>query len=247
MTTAMETSQAGPNIQVIPAGSRGRTQLEWLDSRHTFSFGSWFDPARTGFGPLLVLNDDFVSPGGGFATHGHRDMEILTWVVEGALVHRDDLGSEGTIAAGQVQRMTAGTGIRHSEWNASDSDGLRFLQIWIRPETAGLAPSYEEREVTWTDGEPLRLVASRDGRDQSLTIHCDVAIHVARLKPGEQATHGIAEGRGLWVQMVSGSIEMNGTGLVEGDGAAVGDAGTIHLHATGKAEVLLLDVPLAAA
>lgn len=247
MSTETETNHTRPNVQVIPAGSRGRTRLDWLDSRHTFSFGSYMDPARTGFGPLLVLNDDFVAPGGGFGTHGHRDMEILTWVVDGALVHRDDLGSEGTVAAGQVQRMTAGTGIRHSEWNASDSDGLRFLQIWIRPEKAGLAPSYEEREVTWTEGRPLRLVASRDGRDQSLTIHRDVDVYVARLKAGQPATHEIAEGRGAWIQVVTGNLEIDGTALVEGDGAAIGEASTLELRSTGDAEVLLLDLPLAAA
>lgn len=247
MNSGNKTNQAKPNVQVIPAASRGRTRLDWLDSRHTFSFGSYMDPARTGFGPLLVLNDDFVAPGGGFGTHGHRDMEILTWVVDGALVHRDDLGSEGTVAAGQVQRMTAGTGIRHSEWNASDSDGLRFLQIWIRPEKAGLAPSYEEREVTWTEGRPLRLVASRDGRDQSLTIHRDVDVYVARLKAGEAATHKIAKGRGAWIQVVTGNLEIDGTALVEGDGAAIGNASSLELRSTGDAEVLLLDLPLAAA
>jgi hypothetical protein len=252
------------------AADRGRTRTSWLDSRHSFSFGAWQDPARTGFGPLLVLNDDFVAPASGFATHGHRDMEILTWVVDGALVHRDDLGSQGTLRAGEVQRMSAGTGIRHSEWNASDTEDLRFLQIWIRPDHAGSAPSWQQRGLADLEADDaLVLVASRDGRRGSLALDADVDVLVARPAGGRAIDFEGRPGRGLWVQAVRGDLVIHGIGagvalshsddvsLSEGDGVAISEgdgvaiawasaspASRSRLTLTGSGEALLLDLPL---
>jgi quercetin 2,3-dioxygenase len=237
------------SIDLTPADSRGRTLTSWLDSRHSFSFGSYYDPMRTGFGPLLVINDDRVAPGGGFATHGHRDMEILTYVVSGALLHRDDTGSEGTVAAGDMQRMSAGTGIRHSEWNASKSEALRFLQIWIEPEREGLAPGYEQRSVAGPGTDPgpggaLQLVASGHAAEGVLVVHRDVEIFLGRLGDGTVATHEIARGRGAWVQVVNGNIDLDGQPLLEGDGAALRGPATLSLKGHANAELLLFDLPL---
>lgn len=265
MSTAT-TPASSTRFQVHAAADRGRTRASWLDSRHSFSFGSWYDPARTGFGPLLVLNDDFVAPASGFATHGHRDMEILTWVVDGALVHRDDLGSEGTLRAGEVQRMSAGTGIRHSEWNASESDELRFLQIWIRPDHPGSAPSWQQHGLDDLDaGEALTLVASRDARRGSLSLDADVDMLVARPGDGRAITLEGRAGRGLWVQVVRGDLAIHGLedgdvsasrssrgdglALSEGDGLAIAwavDAQAPHASLTlsGSGEALLLDLPI---
>src|SRR5438067_2753920 len=176
-------------ITLRPAEARGRTALDWLDSRHTFSFSDYYDPEQMGFRSLRVINDDRVAPGGGFGTHGHRDMEILTYVLEGALEHRDSLGTGSVIRRGDLQRMSAGTGIRHSEFNPSPSEPVHFLQIWLLPERSGLRPGYEQK--TFPDAEKrgrLRLVAARDGREGAVTIHQDVDLYAALLASGERVT-----------------------------------------------------------
>jgi quercetin 2,3-dioxygenase len=230
-------------IRIRPARRRGQTALGWLDSRHTFSFGDYYDPEHMGFRSLRVLNDDRVAPGGGFGTHPHRDMEIVTYVLGGALAHRDSLGTGSVIKAGDVQRMTAGTGIRHSEFNASADEPVHFLQIWLLPERRGLAPGYEQRTVPEAEKRGrLRLVASHDGRDGSLTIHQDADVYAAVLDPGERASHRLRPGRHAWVQVARGSVTLNGQPLRAGDGAAVSDETSLDLAGTEPAEVLLFDL-----
>lgn len=230
-------------ITIHKAAERGHTDAGWLDSRHSFSFGHYFDPARMGFGPLRVINDDRVAGGGGFPTHPHADMEIVSYVLEGALQHRDSLGTGSVIRPGDVQRMSAGTGIRHSEFNASATEPVRFLQIWILPEAKGFAPSYEQ--TTFGDeglGNRLRLVAARDGRDGALTLHRDVDLYAARLTDGVTVEHAFAAGRLGWLQVARGSVVLNGIELGEGDGAAIERQTTIAVAARGEAEVLLFDM-----
>jgi redox-sensitive bicupin YhaK (pirin superfamily) len=222
---------------------RGRANFGWLDSRHSFSFGHYHDPKHMGFGPLRVINDDRVAPGGGFATHPHSDMEIISYVLEGGLAHKDSLGTGSVIRPGDVQRMSAGTGIRHSEFNASQTEPVHFLQIWIIPERKGLAPGYEQK--TFADTEKrgkLRLVGSRDGRDGSVTVHRDVDLYATLLSPGEAVTHELSAGRGAWVQVARGSLVLNGQRLAEGDGVAVNTPGTLRLEGVDDAEILLFDM-----
>jgi quercetin 2,3-dioxygenase len=207
-----------------PARARGATRTDWLDSRHTFSFAEYYDRDSMGFGPLRVINDDRVGPGGGFPTHGHADMEIITYVLEGALAHRDSLGTGSTIRPGDVQRMTAGTGVRHSEHNASQAEPVHFLQIWIIPDRRGLPPGYEQKH--FTDGDKqgrLRLVASRDGRDGSVTVNQDVRIFAGTFTPGQTAKLEIPPGHGVWVHVARGALDVNGVSLEAGDGAALED------------------------
>jgi redox-sensitive bicupin YhaK (pirin superfamily) len=227
-------------ITVRPAEARGRTRLDWLDSRHTFSFGDYHDPRHMGFRALRVINEDRVAPGGGFATHPHRDMEIVTWVLAGALEHRDSLGHGSVIRPGDVQRMTAGTGIAHSEFNPSATEPVHFLQIWILPETRGLAPGYEQRAVAAGGG--LRLVAAREGGGQAITIHQDAALYVATLAPGERVTHRLAPGRHAYLQVARGRVLVDGVVLGAGDGAAVSDVREVTLCAREPAEALLFDL-----
>jgi redox-sensitive bicupin YhaK (pirin superfamily) len=230
-------------ITTRPADRRGCTRLDWLDSRHTFSFGDYYDPGQMGFGPLRVVNDDRVAPGAGFPTHGHRDMEILTYVLDGALEHRDSLGTGSVIRRGDLQRMTAGTGIRHSEFNPSPSEPVHFLQIWLLPERAGLLPGYEQRN--FPDGEKrnrLRLVAARDGRKGALTIHQDADVYAALLDAGQAVNHRLRDGRGAWVQVAAGAVTLNGRPLAAGDGAAVTGEPSVELAGTEPAEVLLFDL-----
>jgi redox-sensitive bicupin YhaK (pirin superfamily) len=222
---------------------RGHANLGWLDSRHSFSFGHYHDPKHMGFGPLRVINDDRVAPGGGFATHPHSDMEIISYVLEGGLAHKDSLGTGSVIRPGDVQRMSAGTGIRHSEFNASKTEPVHFLQIWIIPERNGLAPGYEQK--TFADAEKrgkLRLVGSRDGRDGSVTIHGDVDLYASLLSAGETVTHQLPAGRGAWVQVARGSLILNGERLAEGDGVAVSTPGALRLEGVDDAEALLFDM-----
>lgn len=222
---------------------RGHANLGWLDSRHSFSFGHYHDPKHMGFGPLRVINDDRVAPGGGFATHPHSDMEIISYVLEGRLAHKDSLGTGSVIRPGDVQRMSAGTGIRHSEFNASKTEPVHFLQIWIIPERNGLAPGYEQK--TFADAEKrgkLRLVGSRDGRDGSVTIHRDVDLYASLLSAGETVTHQLPAGRGAWVQVARGSLILNGERLAEGDGVAVSTPGALRLEGVDDAEALLFDM-----
>lgn len=229
-------------LQVRKAAERGRADFGWLDSRHTFSFGEYYDPNFMGFGPLRVINDDRVAPGGGFGAHGHRDMEIVSYVLDGALAHKDSLGTGSAIKPGDVQRMSAGSGIRHSEFNGSDSEPVRFLQIWLLPEKNGLAPSYEQKAFDNRAGK-LRLVASRDGRDGSVTIHADADLYATVLAKGDETRHAFASGRIGWVQVARGSLEVNGVTLDEGDGLAIAEEAAITLRANGgEAEALVFDM-----
>lgn len=223
---------------------RGHANLGWLDGRHSFSFAEYYDPRHMGFRALRVINEDRVAPGGGFPTHPHRDMEIVTYMISGALEHRDTLGNHAVIRAGEVQRMTAGTGIRHSEFNAEADSAAHLLQIWIQPERRGLAPGYEQRALPVAEMRGnLRAIATPDGRDESLTIHQDAAIYAATLAPGESAAYRLAAGRGVWVQVARGEAAVNGATLKAGDGAALEDEVEITLSGGGEeAEVLLFDL-----
>lgn len=221
---------------------RGVTRLDWLDSRHTFSFGSWYDPERMGFSSLRVLNDDRVAPGGGFPAHGHRDMEIVTWVLDGALEHRDSLGNGSVLRAGDLQRLTAGTGIRHSEWNHSATGNLRFLQIWIVPSEAGLEPGYQELRLGAPGEGGFRLVASPDGAEGSLTIHRDARIAIARLEDGQSVENRVGPDRAAWLQVARGRVTSEGADLKEGDALAVFGETVLSVVATEAADLILFDV-----
>jgi len=230
-------------VTLRPASQRGRTQIDWLDSRHTFSFGDYYEPDQMSFRSLRVINDDRVAPGAGFGTHGHRDMEIITYVLDGELEHRDSLGTGDVLRRGDVQRMTAGTGIRHSEFNPSKTDPVHFLQIWVLPERTGLAPGYEQQTFAEADKRGrLRLIAAHDGRDGALTIHQDVELFAAVLNASDTVTHDFQNGRSGWVQVARGQIELNGQPLGEGDGASVVNEKRIELMARDNAEVLLFDL-----
>jgi quercetin 2,3-dioxygenase len=232
-------------IKVRHATERGTANFGWLDSRHTFSFGDYYDPKQMGFGPLRVINEDRVSPGKGFGTHGHRDMEIISYVLEGALEHKDSIGTGSVIRPGDVQVMSAGTGIRHSEFNHSKNESVHFLQIWVVPDREGIAPRYEQK--TFPDADKrgrLRLVGSSDGRDGSVVIHQDVELFAAILDAGEQVTLPLSTGRNAWLQVVRGAVVMNGQELDVGDGAAI--EGEPALTVTAKVdgtEILMFDLP----
>ncbi len=230
-------------ITIRPAQDRGTANFGWLDSRHTFSFGNYYDPNHMGFASLRVINEDKVTPGQGFGTHGHRDMEIISYVLEGALEHKDSIGTGSVIRPGDVQRMSAGTGIRHSEFNASQTEPVHFLQIWILPEQECLAPSYEQKTFTPEEKRgTLRLVGSRDGRDGSITIHQNVDFYAASLQNGETVNHSLVEGI-AWLQVVKGAVQLNGQSLTAGDGAAITQESKIILQgASNTAEVLLFDM-----
>jgi redox-sensitive bicupin YhaK (pirin superfamily) len=232
-------------LTIRRAEERGRADFGWLDSRHTFSFGHYHDPRHMGFGPLRVINDDRVAGGGGFPTHPHADMEIISYVLDGALAHKDSIGTGSEIRPGDVQRMSAGTGIRHSEFNASETEPVHFLQIWIIPERRGLAPSYEQKRFERADKlGRLKLVASRDGRDDSVTVHQDVDLYASLLTAGNTVSHEVAGGRSAWVQVASGTVQVNGVDLKAGDGLAFDAAGTLTLAGGGadEAEVLVFDL-----
>ena len=223
---------------------RGRAQFGWLDSKHSFSFGHYFDPKHMGFGPLRVINEDRVAPGGGFPTHPHADMEIISYVLDGALEHKDSIGTGSVIRPGDVQRMSAGTGIRHSEFNASKTEPVHFLQIWIIPDRKGSAPSYEQKAFSSDEKRGrLRLVGSRDGRDGSVTIHRDVDLYATLLTADESVSHVLAAGRIGWVQVARGTATLNGEQLRPGDGVAIEKSGPLTLAGTDDAEVLLFDMP----
>jgi len=225
------------------SGERGRANFGWLDSRHTFSFGDYHDPAHMGFGPLRVINDDRVAGGGGFPAHPHRDMEIVSYVLEGGLEHKDSLGTGSVIRPGDVQRMSAGTGIRHSEFNASKTEPVHFLQIWIVPEARGMPAGYEQKAFSGAEKRGrLRLAGSRDGRDGSVTIHQDVDLYAGLFDGTEAARHELKPGRRAWVQVARGGVSLNGQALEAGDGAAIEGAGVITLDQAHDAEVLLFDM-----
>ena len=230
-------------ITIRPAEERGHTNLGWLDSYHTFSFGDYHDSGHMGFSDLRVINEDRVKPGKGFGTHGHRDMEILSLVLEGALEHKDSMGTGSTIRPGDVQRMSAGTGVTHSEFNPSKDAPVHFLQIWILPERTGLRPEYEQKSFPEAERHGrLRLVASRDGRDGSVAIHQSASVYVASLDAGQRVEHRPASGRSAWVQLARGSLELNGKALEAGDGAAIGGEAELAIAALEPSELLLFDL-----
>jgi quercetin 2,3-dioxygenase len=222
---------------------RGHTKIGWLDSRHTFSFGNFQDPARMGFRSLRVINDDRVIPGAGFGTHGHRDMEILTYVLEGELAHKDSLGTGSVIRPGDVQIMSAGTGIQHSEFNNSASEPVHFLQIWMLPDRQNIAPRYDQRDFPLTEKlGKLRLVASKDGREGSVVIHQDINLYVSILSVGDLITFQTPPNRFAWVQVARGMVTLNGESLREGDGVQINSPELLELTAESNAEILLFDI-----
>ncbi len=230
-------------IRIRKADERGHFNHGWLDTFHSFSFGEYFDPAHMGFRSLRVINDDRVQPGQGFGMHGHRDMEIVTYVLEGTLEHRDSMGNSSLIRAGELQRMTAGTGVRHSEYNPSDKEWVHLYQIWLLPQRQGLPPSYEQRTVAegQTRGR-FRLVASPDGADGSLTIHQDARLYLASLPAGQEIPHTLERGRAAWLQILRGSAALLNHTLSAGDGVAVEKEDAVAVRAAVPSEVLLFDL-----
>ena len=230
-------------ISVRQSNERGAVNMGWLDAKHSFSFGSYYDPAHKGFGPLRVINEDRVQPGQGFGMHGHQDMEIVTYIIDGALEHKDSMGNGSVIRRGEVQRMTAGTGVMHSEFNPSGEELTHLLQIWILPEQDGLEPGYEEK--AFSDDEKrnrLCLIASRDARDGSLRIHQDVDLYGTLIDAGVELSHTLGDGRKGWVQVVRGNVIVNGQSLGTGDGASLSDSGTLSFRAEEDTELLLFDM-----
>lgn len=227
-------------ITIRYAEDRGSVNLGWLDSKHTFSFGHFVDPMYMNFGPLRVINEDRIQPGGGFPTHGHENMEIISYIIDGALEHKDSIGTGSVIRAGEVQRMSAGTGIAHSEYNPSDTDSVHFLQIWIIPGEMDIEPGYEQKMFDPAGRRGgLTLVAAGDGRDGALKIHQDIDLYSAILDDGDSVDLPLDDGRIAWIQMAKGSAQINGEQLSPGDGAAVSAETAIALTATSKAEILV--------
>jgi redox-sensitive bicupin YhaK (pirin superfamily) len=230
-------------ITIRPAAERGRTDWGWLDSRHTFSFGEYYDPRHMGFRSLRVINDDRVKPGAGFGTHGHRDMEIFSYVLEGGLEHKDSTGAGGVVRPGEIQFMRAGTGVTHSETNASKTEPVHFLQVWVVPDTRGLPPRYDQRTF---DVQAARsgfvLLASPEARDGAISVHQDVVLWMTRLDDGEERAQDLGSGRHAWVHVARGAVTMNGQTLQEGDGAALSEEAGVRLVGRGDAEVLLFDL-----
>lgn len=230
-------------IQIRRAAERGHFDHDWLDTWHTFSFGDYFDPAFTQFRALRVMNEDRVHPGQGFGMHGHRDMEIVTYILAGSLEHRDSLGNGSVLNAGELQRMTAGTGIRHSEFNPSASETVHLYQIWLLPERTGLTPSYEQKKFTAEEKRNrLRLVASPDAGDGSLKIHQDARLYLSQLEDGGSVTYDLAANRHAWLQVLWGDVELGEQPLRAGDGAAVSDERRLIVNARGSAEIMLFDL-----
>jgi redox-sensitive bicupin YhaK (pirin superfamily) len=231
-------------LSIRRSTDRGHAQHGWLDSFHSFSFADYYDPEHMGFGPLRVINEDRVRPGRGFGTHGHRDMEIISYVLEGGLAHRDSMGNGSVIRPGDVQRMSAGTGVMHSEFNASDQEGVHFLQIWIEPSRRGIQPGYEEKrfEADSKRGR-LRLIASPDGAEGSVTIHQDARLHAALLDGADRVDHEVDAGRRVYVHVVRGQVEVNGEKLGPGDALKLTGEARVLLEHARDAEVLLFDLP----
>jgi redox-sensitive bicupin YhaK (pirin superfamily) len=230
-------------LTIRKAEDRGHANHGWLDSYHTFSFANYYDPNHMEFRALRVINEDRVSPGAGFGTHGHRDMEILTYVLEGALEHKDSIGTGSVIKPGDVQRMSAGTGIQHSEFNHSKTDSVHFLQIWLLPEKKGLPASYEQRAFGLAQNPgKMHLVAARDGREGAITVHQDVDLYAAVLEPNQRVAYTLQSQRYAWVQVARGEITLNGLPLDKGDGAAISDETDIVIEARTDAEILLFDL-----
>jgi len=230
-------------ITLRPSAARGHANHGWLDSFHTFSFAHYYDPEHMGYRDLRVINEDVIAPGMGFGTHGHHDMEIVTYVIEGALEHRDSMGEHSIIRAGEVQRMSAGTGIRHSEFNASRSESVKLLQIWLLPAREGTPPSYEQKMFAPAEKHNrLCLIAAADGRDGAVTIHQDVDLYAAMLDPGATVSLPLRAGRGAWLQVVGGRIRVNERPLQAGDGAAVEGSDLVDIVADEPSEFLLFDL-----
>ena len=230
-------------ITIRPAETRGSANFGWLDSKHSFSFGHYFDPQHMGHGPLRVINEDRVAAGQGFGTHPHRDMEIFTWVLEGELEHKDSMGNGSVIRPGELQRMTAGTGITHSEFNPSSTDPVHLYQIWLFPERKGLEPSYEQKQFPEEQRHNrLRLVASRDARDGSLTVHQDVDLYASVLETGNRVELDGVGDRRIFVQVVAGDIDVNGAQLSAGDGLQLTEADEVVISASSESEFLLFNL-----
>ncbi|MGO9454200.1 MAG: pirin family protein [Candidatus Binataceae bacterium] len=231
-------------ITVRKSNERGLTKIDWLDSRHTFSFGEYYDPAEMGFSVLRVINDDRVAPGAGFPTHPHRDMEIVTWVLDGALEHRDSMGNGSVIRPGDAQRMSAGRGIRHSEFNASKSASVHLLQMWMLPAEMGIEPGYEQRNFREAERRgKLKLIASPDGSGGSITVHQDARLYDGLLSAGDAVRHEITPKRHAYLHVARGSVAANGLAMGEGDGAAIENEPGVELKAQKDSEILLFDLP----
>lgn len=230
-------------IEIRRSDERGRGDYGWLKTRYSFSFADYHDRAHMGFGPLRVINEDHIAAGGGFPPHAHRDMEILTWIVDGALAHRDSLGNGSVIGADELQYMAAGTGVRHSEYNASGTDPVHLLQIWILPEAIGHAPRYGQTKLpTGAADNALALLAAPDGAEAPIAIHQDAWLYLARPAAGRSLTHALSEGRRAWLQLIGGEVSLNGTPLAAGDGAAITDERQLEITAERDAEFLLFDM-----
>lgn len=230
-------------ITIRKAEDRGHANHGWLNSYHTFSFANYYDPKHMGFRALRVINEDRVSPGAGFGTHGHSDMEIITYLLEGSLEHKDSIGTGSVIQPGEVQRMSAGKGIRHSEFNHSKTESVHFLQIWLLPDTKDLPPSYEQRNFSPAKNPgKLHLVAARDGQEGAVTVHQDVDLYAAVLEPGDRVSHTLQPQRHGWIQVARGAITLNGLPLDKGDGAAISQETDVVIEATTDAEILLFDL-----
>ena len=230
-------------ISIRKSNERGHFDHGWLNTYHTFSFDQYYDPRYMGFRNLRVINEDFVSPGRGFPKHGHRDMEIITYILEGALKHEDSMGNGSVIRPGDVQRMSAGTGVRHSEQNASLSERVHLLQIWILPHTVELEPSYEQKAFSEDERRSqLRLIASEDGRDGSVTVHQDVSLFASILDAGNDVEHKMDEKRYAWIQVARGAITINGEKAQQGDGLVITGESDLQITAQEPAEILLFDL-----
>jgi len=231
-------------LQIRKSEDRGLANHGWLNSRHSFSFGHYYDPKHVGFGPLLVINEDMVAPGRGFGTHPHRDMEIISYVLDGGLEHKDSMGTGSVLHYGDVQRMSAGTGVRHSEFNHSRSEMVHFLQIWIQPNVVGIPPSYEEKNFKpETKLGQLRLIASPDGREGSVLVHQDASIYASIMTGSDSLKHELAKGRTAYVHLIRGEVTVNGVALKGGDALKLTDESAVTLDQAKAAELLLFDLP----
>jgi quercetin 2,3-dioxygenase len=227
-------------IQIRRSDERGHAKLDWLDSRFTFSFADYFDPEHVQFRSLRVINEDHVAPGQGFGMHPHRDMEIITYILDGAIEHRDNMGNRGVIRPGEVQKMSAGTGVMHSEFNPSKTQAAHLLQIWLMPDHKGIKPSYEQH--TFAPGEIAGQFQPIAGKDGAVSIHQDAELFAAKLEPGQKAEHNLAAGRHAWIQVARGAGKLNGKDLKAGDGAAISDEKSVAFESTEASEVLLFDL-----
>ena len=229
-------------MKIRKANERGHASHGWLDTYHTFSFADYYDPHWLGYRSLRVINDDLVMPGKGFGTHPHQDMEIITYILNGELEHKDSMGNGRVIHAGEVQYMAAGTGVRHSEFNPSADEAVRLLQIWIMPDETGVKPRYAEKSLRDAPAGKLQLITSKTGRDGSIAIHQDADLWLAKLEAGQKAAHSLAKNRHVWLHVAKGEVSLNGATLAEGDAAAVSDESKLQLSANQPSQILLFDL-----